>query len=76
MISSLGSPKRCTSSGDISMTMGAYVTSRDDPYFSGVTVYPVLSEGALGTWHLTCRGATSGANAVAQYTVYGYESNP
>ncbi len=32
---------------------------------------PIQSEGALGEWAMTCRGDTSGANAIARFTLTG-----
>lgn len=63
-------------SGEIFMTTGSYIITRDDPYYNGVTMEPEMSEGALGGWNLTCRGSTSGTTAIASFTVHGYELNP
>lgn len=38
--------------------------------------FPLMSEGALGVWHLTCRGGLSGATAIADFTIHGYETAP
>lgn len=63
-------------SGSFVLTTGAHIISRDDPFFNGSTVDPLLSEGSPGEWHMTCRGNSSGATAIAGYTVYGYETSP
>ena len=63
-------------SGEIFMTTGSFIISRDDPFFDGVTMEPEMSEGALGTWKLTCNGLASGSTAIASFTVHGYELTP
>lgn len=63
-------------SGVIHLTTGSYIVSPDDPFYPGFTVYPLMSEGSLGTWNMTCRGIASGTMAIAEYTVYGYETAP
>lgn len=63
-------------SGVIHLTTGSHIVSPDDPFYFGATVNPVMSEGSLGEWKLTCRGIASGTTAIAAYTVYGYETAP
>lgn len=63
-------------SGVISLTTGSYIISKDDPVYPPGFVFPLMSEGSLGVWKMTCKGGTSGATAIAEYTVYGYELNP
>lgn len=63
-------------SGAISLTTGAYIISPDDPLFFGVKVFPLMSEGAIGVWKLTCNGLASGSKAIAEYKVHGYELTP
>lgn len=63
-------------SGVISLTTGSHIISPDDPFFNGVTVQPLLSEGSLGVWKMSCNGLASGTTAIAEYTVYGYETSP
>lgn len=63
-------------SGVISLTTGSYVVSPDDPFYNGFTTFPLMSEGSLGVWKMTCRGIASNTTAIAEYTVYGYETSP
>lgn len=63
-------------SGSFVLTTGSHIISRDDPLFVGSTVDPLMSEGSLGVWHMTCRGNSGGATAITEYTVYGYETSP
>jgi hypothetical protein len=63
-------------SGVISLTTGSYIISPDDPLYVGVSVIPLMSEGSPGVWKMSCRGDLSGATAIAEYTVYGYETSP
>ncbi len=63
-------------SGVISLTTGSHIISPDDPFYLGVGVTPLMSEGALGVWKMTCRGIASDTMAIAEYTVYGYETSP
>ena len=62
--------------GVISMTTGSHIISPDDPYYAGIGMEPLMSEGSPGTWKLTCRGSVTGATAIAEYTVYGYATAP
>ncbi len=39
--------------------------------FEDTDYIPVASEGALGTWYMTCRGDSSGATAIAPFTITG-----
>ncbi|MCG3141574.1 MAG: hypothetical protein HDKAJFGB_02880 [Anaerolineae bacterium] len=63
-------------SGIFSLTTGSYIISPDDLFYFGDSVTPVLSEGSLGVWKMTCRGLASNTTAIAEYTVYGYETAP
>ena len=63
-------------SGVIHLTTGSYIISPDDPFYFGFTVFPQISEGSLGVWKMTCRGIASNTTAIAEYTVYGYETAP
>lgn len=62
--------------GTISLTTGSYITSRDNPFNFGDTIDPIMSEGSLGVWKMTCKGLASGTTAIAEYTVHGYELTP
>lgn len=63
-------------SGVFSLTTGSHIISPDDPFYFGDSMDPVLSEGSLGVWKMTCRGIASDTTAIAEYTVYGYETAP
>jgi len=63
-------------SGVISLTTGAFIASKGFPPFPPGFIVPVMSEGSLGVWKLTCTGVASKATAIASYTVYGYELTP
>lgn len=62
-------------SGVISLSTGSYWTSKDHPFFAPGKL-PVMSEGSVGIWNLTCKGGATGATAIAAYTVHGYETAP
>lgn len=63
-------------SGVVSLSTGSYWNSDDHPFWGDEFKFPLMSEGSLGVWKLTCRGASTGATAIAEYTVYGYETAP
>jgi hypothetical protein len=62
--------------GFIHLTTGSHITSPDDPYFEGVEVEPAMSEGSLGWWALTCKGADSNLIGIARYRVDGLPLTP
>jgi hypothetical protein len=62
--------------GVISLTTGSHIITPDDPFFHGQTVEPLMSEGSLGVWAMTCRGIASGTYAIATYTVTGGPLDP
>lgn len=62
--------------GVISLTTGSYIVSPDNPFAMGNTIDPLMSEGSIGLWKLTCKGLASGTTAIAEYTVYGYALTP
>lgn len=62
-------------SGVISLSTGSFWTSEDHPIFTAGK-FPFMSEGSLGVWKLTCKGGATGATAIAEYTVHGYETAP
>jgi hypothetical protein len=62
--------------GIISLTTGSYIISPDDPFFEGVEVMPAMSEGSLGWWALTCKGADSNLVGIARYRVDGLPLTP
>lgn len=62
--------------GVISLTTGSIIASKGFPPFPPGFVEPIMSEGSLGVWKMTCTGLASKATAIASYTVFGYELNP
>ncbi len=67
---------RAGGDGVIYLRTGSRIISPDDPFYNGDEVTPLMSEGSLGEWAMTCTGLASGSTAIARYTVYGGTLDP
>lgn len=63
-------------SGVFALTTGSYYLSEGHPFAPGGVQIPIMSEGSLGVWKMSCNGLASGTTAIAEYTVHGYETAP